>query len=157
MAALLQLMVVGCGEPKKENPMSTPERKEILGERKMGTPEEQAKAIAWALDSMLPWYAPHPKKGSFVFRTEDEMGRVWLDQGGGRGKLPKVDFGSRMVVAMFIDEGSYTEAPRVTTIQKVGGRIEVRWAVGKTPFPRINPCIVISIPKDDAEVVFVAE
>jgi hypothetical protein len=138
--------------------MNEPDPMEIVGERRMDTPEQTAKSILWALESMVKWYAPSPKQGNYVFRSEDQMRRVWLEQGGDPDKLPVVDFQSRMVVAMFLDAGEYTEAPALKTIQKVGDRIEVRYAMEESMFGKIiNPCIAISIPKDEAEVVFVAQ
>jgi len=144
------------GGPQVTDPRG---RVEIVGERKMDTPENTAKSVKWALDSMLRWYAPRPKRGNYVFRSEDEMRRVWIDQGGDPAKLPVVDFGSRMVVAMFLDAGEYRESPQLRRIAKVGERIEVLYAMeGDKLFGKvINPCIAVSIARDDAEVVFVAQ
>lgn len=129
---------------------------EIVGERNMETAEGAAKAIVWAMDSILKWYAPNPKQGNHVFRTKDEMSVVWASHDGDPNELPEVDFDTQMVVAMFLDAGEYEESPGLKTIMKVGDQIEVRYTMNRSPFSKVfNPCVAVAIPKQSGEVTFV--
>ena len=127
----------------------------LLEPRSEDTPEEAAMALLWAMDHMLSWNAERPRAGNHLFRSSTEMNEIWLAHGGADGDAPVVDFQNWMVVAMFLDAGEYSEAPGIQEVIKMDSTIEVRYQVIGRAWTMINPCSVISVPREDGEAVFV--
>lgn len=49
----------------------------------------------------LTWSPAHVKAEQIVFQTQEEMGKVWVADGGKKEDLPQVDFDEEMVLAVF--------------------------------------------------------
>lgn len=52
----------------------------------------------------LTWSHPHAKAEQLVFRSQDELAKVWVADGGKKEDLPKVDFEKEMAIAVFAGE-----------------------------------------------------
>ena len=81
---------------------------------------------------------------------------VWLQHGGEPDELPRVDFNQKMVVAMFVNAGEYTEVQRIQEVIVVGNRIEVRHSKFNGDVTTINPCSVIAVPRAEGIAEFLA-
>ena len=68
--------------------------------------------------------------------------------------MPKVDFAQDMVIALFVDAGTYTTAPAIHSIRKVGTTIHVTCQMFSRPWPMIDPAAAIKVPRVEGDVVF---
>jgi hypothetical protein len=59
-----------------------------------------------------------------------------------------------MVIALFVDAGSYTTAPTIRSIRKDGASIHVTCQMFSRPWAMTNPASVIKLPRVDGDVVF---
>jgi hypothetical protein len=119
------------------------------------TPEGAARALVWAMTNLLPWHVPHPRAGQHVFLSSDEMAKVWMAHGGALGAMPKVAFDHRMVVAVFMAEGSYKTVLGVARVVHHAGKVWIVVSQSSRPWSMMNPACVISVPRIEAEAVFV--
>ncbi|MEP6784088.1 MAG: protease complex subunit PrcB family protein [Acidobacteriota bacterium] len=95
-----------------------------------------------------------------VARSAAEFATMWK-QHAGAAAIPKVDFGSRMVVAVFL--GTRTSAgygAEIVRTRQAGGTLIVEWQERKPARDQVSaqiitsPAIVASIPKFAGEVTF---
>lgn len=154
-ATLLVFVLLGIGalrlfKVKEGSPGSV-----LLSERTEDSAESVARGLTWAMADMLDWDTKHPRAGMHLFRHEQELASEWLLQGGETGKVPKVDFTKEMVVAIFMDEGSYQKAPGIKRVEQRGSEIRIFYAVSGRGWTMINPCSVIKLPRADGAPVFV--
>ncbi len=58
---------------------------------------------AWVVLEIVRAFAweSHAGRGEYVFKTRDEMTRVWQQDGGKPDRMPKVDFEQELVLAVF--------------------------------------------------------
>ena len=129
----------------------------FLPEFDQTTPEGVAKALLWAMEGLIGWYAPHPKKGHYVFRSDDDLSAVWIAHGGNPGEEPRVDFTRSVVVGVFVDEGTYRQCPRVTSVERRGGELVVTIGWLHQNFDMVNPASVVRVAKFDGPVRFLLE
>ncbi len=120
----------------------------------MDLPEGMAEAILWTMNNLLPWHVPAPKTGTHVFRSQEDMAAVWASHGGAPDRISKVDFAQEMVIAIFVDAGSYTTAPTIRSIRVDGATIRVTCGMSTRPWEMTNPASVITLPQVDGDVVF---
>jgi hypothetical protein len=128
--------------------------KDLLPRHDAGTPEGQARQLLWTMSNVLSWHVPHPRAGTFVFRTAEDMAKVWAEHGGEPGKLPAVDFAQNMVVAVFEAEGSYREVRHVQRALQGDGKLWIVIGKSSRPWSMINPASVIVVSRADGEPVF---
>jgi hypothetical protein len=128
--------------------------KDLLPRHDGGTAEGKARQLLWAMSNVLPWGAPHPRAGSYVFRTAEDMAKVWAEHGGEPGKLPTVEFAQHMVLAVFEAEGSYREVRHVQRVLQGKGKLWIVIGKASRPWPMKNPASVIAVPRADGEPVF---
>jgi hypothetical protein len=128
--------------------------RDLLSKRLVDTPEDSARALLWAMSEMVPWDAPHPKAGQYLFRSERDMAEVWRSQGGDAAKFPQSDFEKFMVLALFMDEGEYHQCMAPKSVLVLDSRIVVVVGQSSTPWKMINPMSVIRFPRCEGEVVF---
>ncbi len=133
---------------------STTNAEDLLPKRQMNSPEGAAEAILWTMTNVLPWHVPAPTAGTYIFRSEEDMAAVWVSHGGIPDKMPKVDFAQEMVIAVFVDAGSYTTAPTIRSIRTDGTTIHVACHLFTRPWAMTNPASVIKLPRMDGDVVF---
>lgn len=125
----------------------------LLPKRRMNSSEDTAEAILWTMNNLLPWHVPAPKAGTHVFRSRKDMAAVWASHGGTPDRMPKVDFAQEMVIAVFVDAGSYTTAPTIRSIRIDGATIRVTCGMSTRPWAMTNPASVIKLPQVDGDVV----
>jgi hypothetical protein len=106
-------------------------------------------------EGLLRWNAPHLKAGMHLFRSTEEMRRIWISHGGGETGMPDIDFAKYMVAAIFVDAGEYHTAPCILSIEKVDNRIKVRYGTMHRPWPMIDPHCVVKVAYADGEVEFI--
>lgn len=121
------------------------------------TAEGTAKAVLWALDGLVGWFAPHPRQGNHVFQNDEDLLTVWLAHGGSPEERPRVDFSRFTVVAVFVDEGTYRECPKVVSAARRNGELVVTVGRLQATYEMINPASVVTIPRFDGSVRFAAE
>lgn len=130
-------------------------RRELLSERDQRTTEGVARGLVWAMDDLLTWEAEHPRAGMHVIRSRRELAELWIRHGGADGAIPDVDFEAQMVVAIFLDEGSYRRSPGIQRIDVVGNEIRIYYAFSERPWAMINPSSVVKVARADGHPVFV--
>jgi hypothetical protein len=106
-------------------------------------------------EGLINWKAPHLKAGMHLFRSTEEMRRIWLSHGGGDTGMPDIDFAKYMVAAIFVDAGEYHTAPCILSIEKVDNRIKVFYGTMHRPWPMIDPHCVVKVAYADGEVEFI--
>jgi hypothetical protein len=106
------------------------------------------------MTDLLQWRVPHPRAGRYVFRSLDEMATVWAAHGGVPEAMPNVAFDQRMVVAVFMDEGSYKTVLGVERVLHHAGKVWIVVGESSRPWSMINPASVISVPRVEGEAVF---
>ena len=104
---------------------------------------------------MVSWDTSHPKEGKFLFHSEDEMQKVWIEQGGVESKMPKIDFAEKMVVAIFMDEGTYKYAFGIRSVKNEANGIKVLYTKNEMAWNVINPCSVYEINRAEGDVEFI--
>jgi hypothetical protein len=126
----------------------------ILAMTMQASPAPQVQVLAREMMSQVE----DPKQ--VVARTAAEFATLWK-QHAGAAPMPKVDFGSRMVVAVFL--GTRTSAGYSAEIVRTrlsGGTLIVEWqehAPGRDEVSAqvmTSPAIVVSIPQFAGEVTF---
>jgi len=80
---------------------------------------------------------------------------LWQKQGGAANEMPHVDFDTEMVAAIFLDEGSYEQAPGIQRIERVGNTVTIYYKFFETLWSMLNPCSVVKLPRADGESVFI--
>ena len=104
----------------------------------------------------VPWFPPHPRSGRYAFRDRDSMLEVWRSHGGSDDKLPHVDFDRNMVVAAFLDEGTWRrEVPCIKYIELEEHEIIVTVGRATFPFNARNFQSIFLIARSDLPVRFV--
>lgn len=139
-------------KPRTRNPAVT---KDLLPRHDGGTVEGQARQLLWTMNNVLAWRVEHPRAGAYVFRSPEDMARVWMEHGGDPAAVPVVDFGQHMVVALFEAEGSYREVRTIQRVLQGGGKLWIVVGKAQRPWAMKNPASVIALPRADGEPVFV--
>ena len=123
---------------------------------------------------VLAWAGPHKAAEGVCFRSQEEMARVWVADGGKAENRPKVDWEKEMVLALFAGEkptgGFKVEIEKVIQVQvkdKKGGRETLRTKDlvvlyrGTAPAPGAAatdaltyPAHVVVVPKSEGQVLF---
>lgn len=95
-----------------------------------------------------------------VARSAAEWASLWR-QHAGEQPAPKVDFTSRMVVAIFLGtRGSAGYAADVTGTRTVDGRLIIEWQERRPQEGQVSaqvltsPAVIVSVPKFDGQVAF---
>jgi hypothetical protein len=130
--------------------------KDLLPRERVDSVESVARRLAWAMNDLLSWDAPHPRAGTHLFRESAEMETVWRRHGGDPARMPSVDFAHHMVVALFEDEGEYTTARSIKRVVAAEGVLWIVTGTFSRPWPFQNPCSVIRIERMPGEPRFVA-
>jgi hypothetical protein len=68
--------------------------------------------------------------------------------------MPKVAFDQRMVVAVFMAEGSYNTVLAVSRVVHHAAKVWIVVGQSSRPWSMINPASVIAVPRIEAEAVF---
>ena len=83
------------------------------------------------------------------------MLEVWRSHGGNDDKLPRVDFDKEMVLAVFLDEGSYRrEVPYIRNIEREENELVVTIGRFTHAFNVMNPSSAFTISRSDLPVRF---
>ena len=95
-----------------------------------------------------------------VARSAAEWAALWRQHAGDK-PLPAVDFGSRMVVAVFLGTRSSAGfAADIATVREVRGVLVVRWQERRPESGTVSaqvltsPAVIASVPKFAGEVTF---
>jgi hypothetical protein len=95
-----------------------------------------------------------------VVRSPAEWAALWRQHAGAKA-LPKVDFGSRTVVAVFLgSRGSAGYAAEITGTRQSGGKLIVEWQERTPGRDQVaaqvltSPAVIASIPKFAGDIVF---
>jgi hypothetical protein len=115
---------------------------------------ESKRERRWGLHDIFRWGAPHPREGSHVFRSREEMARVWEEHGGEPGSMPEVDFDQHMVAAIFEAEGSHKVARAIQHVIPRGKKLYVIFARQVRPWPMKNPASLMRVPRAQGTPVF---
>ncbi|GAB4213950.1 MAG: hypothetical protein OHK0022_51790 [Roseiflexaceae bacterium] len=65
-----------------------------------------------------------------------------------------VDFAQHMVIALFMEAGTYTTALSISDIRREDTMIRVVCGSFSRPWPMTNPASVIKVPRAEGRVVF---
>lgn len=79
--------------------------------------EAVARRILWAMENVLPWYAPQPRPGRHVLRCPKELEDLWRIHGGRPEAVPQVDFTRSIVIGIFAAPGRYRSVECVGAIE----------------------------------------
>ena len=94
-------------------------------------------------------------------RNEKEWAALWQAHAGGAKPLPKVDFSSRMVVAVFLgSRPTAGYAVEIADVKTEGKAVTVEWRERRPPADGIlaqvitAPAHIVSIPRADGVITF---
>jgi len=115
---------------------------------------ENKREKRWGVHDIFRWGAPHPREGSHVFRSAEEMSRVWDEHGGVPGRMPEVDFDQHMLVAIFEAAGSHKVARAIQHVIPRGKTLYVIHAKQVRPWPMKNPASLVRVPRAAGKPIF---
>jgi len=127
-------------------------------------------AIVWTLVAVLrvlAWGPQHKAEENLVFRSQAELEKVWVADGGKAGEMPKVDWDKEMILAAFMGEkmtGGYgIEITKVVLGKAPDGKEERLVALFRKTAPGAGgmvtmaltyPAHLVVVPRTDAKVQF---
>lgn len=122
-------------------------------------------AVLVSILRALTWPAAHKDAGALVFRSQEELQKVWVADGGKADELPKVDWDQEMVLAVFMGEkptgGFSVRIEKV--VRLAGGEPETLAAICRCRSPGADeevtqaltcPAHVVVVPRFKGKVTF---
>jgi hypothetical protein len=128
--------------------------RDLLPEHDAASTEGVARRLLWTMDNVLRWNVKHPRSGMHVFRNAEEMAKVWSEQEGEPGGMPRVDYDQQMVVAIIEEEGSYKEIRAIQRVIHSDRGLFILVGKSRRPWSMINPASVIVMPRAEGDPRF---